>query len=135
MFHTALGERLGIGATDWKILGLLEENGPLTAGELVRLCGLAPASVTGAADRLERRGYVRRRRDERDGRRVVVELGPGLPADAGDLFSGFIRRLDGLLEGYGERDLEVVAGFLDAAARIQTESAAELSAGAEERVR
>ncbi|MEU2946812.1 MarR family transcriptional regulator [Nocardiopsis alba] len=127
MFHTALGDRLGIGVTDWKILGLLEENGPLTAGELVRLCGLAPASVTGVADRLERRGYVRRRKDERDGRRVLVELGPDLPGDVQRLFAGFLRRLDGLLERYDARELEAFADLLEEVARIQTESAAELT--------
>src|SRR5690606_13493887 len=50
LFHTVLAERLGLGASDWKTLGLLESHGAMTAGELAAHTGLAPASVTGILD-------------------------------------------------------------------------------------
>ena len=44
MFHTAVAARQGLNATEEKALDLLERSGPLTAGELARQTGLAPAS-------------------------------------------------------------------------------------------
>jgi DNA-binding transcriptional ArsR family regulator len=46
----------------------------MTAGELARATGLTTASITGVLDRLEQAGFVRRERDAKDRRRVVVHL-------------------------------------------------------------
>jgi DNA-binding MarR family transcriptional regulator len=55
--------------------------GPATPGELARLAGLtAGGAITGALDRLERAGLVKRSRDGADRRRVVVT------ADADELW-------------------------------------------------
>jgi hypothetical protein len=45
MFHSAVATRLGLGATDEKILDLLEREGPLTAGQLVERTRLAPCDT------------------------------------------------------------------------------------------
>lgn len=73
MFHTAVAARAGLTATDSKTLDTLIRVGPVTAGELARHTGLATASVTSLIDRLEQKGLVRRARDARDRRRVMVE--------------------------------------------------------------
>ena len=44
MFHTVVASHLGLSATDEKILDLLEQHGPVTAGQLVGYTGLAPSS-------------------------------------------------------------------------------------------
>jgi len=127
MFHTAVGERLGIGPSDWKTLDLLDRHGPCTAGELVRHSGLAPASVTGVVDRLERHGFVRRTRDERDRRRVVVTVAPDLPARMAGGFAGLLRGLGEVNARYDAEQLALIAGYLSAAAEAQTAATAELS--------
>ncbi len=113
VFHTVLAERLGLGATEWKTLDLLERHGPMTAGELVRRSGLAPASITGVVDRLQRRGYVRRDRDPQDGRRVVVRISDtdALRRDVGSAFTGLLTRLEKLYEHYTDEQLETIEGF------------------------
>ncbi|MGH2369932.1 MAG: MarR family winged helix-turn-helix transcriptional regulator, partial [Chloroflexota bacterium] len=83
LFHSAISEQLGLGVTDMKTLDYLARLGPLTAGELGERTGLATASVTGLIDRLEAKGFVRRVRDTKDRRRVIVE--PNLEAEAGVL--------------------------------------------------
>ena len=70
----AAADRIGINATDLNCLNILSFSGELTAGELARATGLTTASITGVADRLEEAGYVRRERDPRDRRRVVIRL-------------------------------------------------------------
>lgn len=128
MFHTAIAERLGLGASEWKTLGLLQRHGPLLAGELAARSGLAPASVTGILDRLERVGWVRRRRDPGDGRRVVVELAQDVVADRmGDVFGGLMRRLADLYARYDDEELELLLGLLTEIARRQQEATAELT--------
>lgn len=127
MFHAVVAEQLGLGASDWKTLGLLERHGPLTAGELSAQSGLAPASVTGMLDRLEAGGWVRRRRDPADGRRVVVALDQAvLMSRMGDFFGGLMRRLADLYTRYDDEELELLLGFMTEIARRQKEATAEL---------
>jgi DNA-binding transcriptional ArsR family regulator len=70
----AAADRIGLNATDLNCLNILSFSGEMTAGELARETGLTTASITGVADRLEEAGYVRRERDPRDRRRVVIRL-------------------------------------------------------------
>jgi DNA-binding MarR family transcriptional regulator len=70
----AAADRIGLNATDLNCLNILSFSGEMTAGELARATGLTTASITGVADRLEEAGYVRRERDPKDRRRVVIRL-------------------------------------------------------------
>ena len=65
MLSHACAERLGLHATDWECVNLLNEALPdaLTAGRLAELTGLSTGAVTGVLDRLEADGFVRRERD------------------------------------------------------------------------
>lgn len=112
LFHAAVASRFGLNPTDYKTLGLLERLGPLSAGEIARHSGLATASVTNLIDRLERKGFVRRRADPKDRRRVVVEAVPERLADLANLYSSTRRSLARLLDRYSEQELAVIADFL-----------------------
>ena len=74
LMSQAAADRVGINPTDLNCLNILSFSGQLTAGELARATGLTTASITGVVDRLERAGFVRRERDARDRRRVVIHL-------------------------------------------------------------
>ncbi len=63
--------------------------GALTMGALARLLGITEKTATGVIDRLEREGYLLRRRDGKDRRVVHVQLTRKGQAIA--------RRLDGLV--------------------------------------
>ena len=69
-------QKLGINRTDGRCLDIVENHGPMTAGRLAELSGLTTAAVTAVLDRLERAGYARRVRDDKDRRQVIVELTP-----------------------------------------------------------
>jgi predicted transcriptional regulator len=61
--------------TDHKCLGFLLDAGePITPGQLAGLTGLTTGAITGIVDRLEDAGFVRRKRDPKDRRRVIIEL-------------------------------------------------------------
>lgn len=65
-------EALSLAPTDLVCMCLLQLDGPATPGWLAEMTGLTTGAVTGAVDRLERCGYVRREPDPQDRRRVIV---------------------------------------------------------------
>ena len=86
-FDEVAFEKLGINRTDGRCLDIIENHGPLTAGELARRSGLTTAAVTAVLDRLERAGYARRVRDEKDRRQVLVELTPLMGERGGQIWA------------------------------------------------
>lgn len=73
--HSSLATHAGITVTDVSCLGALDKGGDLSIGELALATGLSRGgAITAAVDRLERAGFVRRRRDETDRRKVVIVL-------------------------------------------------------------
>lgn len=74
-FDQAASSQLGIHRSDLRALNALE-HGPRSAGALADALQLTTGSVTALIDRLEAAGYVVRRSDPTDRRRVEVELTP-----------------------------------------------------------
>lgn len=72
MMHEAISRKAGLSGTDHKYLGLLIQNGEMTAGELSRLTGLTTGAVTGLIDRLEKKKLVKRQFDKIDRRKVII---------------------------------------------------------------
>jgi DNA-binding MarR family transcriptional regulator len=74
-FDEVLADRLGLNPTDLRCFELLvAESDPLsTPGRLAELSGLTSGAITGVLDRLERGGFVTRRPDPADRRRISVE--------------------------------------------------------------
>jgi DNA-binding MarR family transcriptional regulator len=75
-FDELAARKLGLNRTDVRCLGIIENEGPMSAGRLAERSGLTTAAITSILDRVERAGYARRRRDENDRRQVIVELTP-----------------------------------------------------------
>jgi DNA-binding MarR family transcriptional regulator len=128
MFHTAVAAKQGLSASEEKALDLLERSGPLTAGELARQSGLAPASVTGLINRLEQKGFARRIQNPSDRRSILVEVDvERMYARVAPLFANWVRSLEELYAGYSDEQLEVILHFLTEAARRQQEATARLT--------
>jgi DNA-binding MarR family transcriptional regulator len=128
MFHTAVAARQGLSASEEKALDLLERSGPLTAGELARQSGLAPASVTGLINRLEDKGFARRIQNPSDRRSILVEVDvERMYARVAPLFADWVRSLQELYAGYSDQELEVILHFLTEAARRQQEATARIT--------
>ncbi|MEV3980647.1 MarR family transcriptional regulator [Nonomuraea sp. NPDC049758] len=126
MYHSAMGERLGLGVTEEKTLDLLQRLGPLTAGELSQHTGLAPASVSGLIDRLEAKWLVRRVRDTKDRRRVIVEINWERLAGFGELFEPFVAAMSGLYGRYTDDELALIVDFLRRSTALQREATTSL---------
>src|SRR3984893_2200068 len=105
-------ERIGINVTDLNCLNIVALTGPMTAGGLARATGLTTASITGVLDRLEDGGFVRRERDPKDRRRVIVTLnpGPGL-REIGPTFGPLVRAWRDAAAGYSDEELRLLLDF------------------------
>jgi DNA-binding MarR family transcriptional regulator len=113
LFHSALAEHLGLGATDLKCLDLLRAaQVPLTASNLVSLTGLTGGAITGVADRLEAAGFVERVRDPADRRRWELRPKPDRQDEIAALFAPLSESMNQLCSAYNDDELDVVAGFL-----------------------
>ncbi|WP_328925151.1 MarR family transcriptional regulator [Streptomyces sp. NBC_00190] len=127
VFHEAAAAKQGLSATETKTLDLLQRRGPLTAKELSQLSGLAPASVTGLVDRLERKGFVRRAEHPTDKRRVLVEALPERLDAIRPVFDDWAREVAELCAEFTTEELETVIRFLQGSNARQLRAAARLS--------
>jgi DNA-binding MarR family transcriptional regulator len=126
LFHTNVAARLGLGATDEKVLELVARHGALTPKAIAAASGLAPASVSGVLDRLEAKHFVRRERSTDDRRSIRVVPDPEHTRVVGELFGGLMQALGELYEKYSTDDLLTVLGFIEATTAIQERAAREL---------
>lgn len=89
-----------------------------TPGWLGEQLGLNSASVTALIDRLERLGHIRRTRDSRDRRRVLLDVGPQAVALGWDFFGPLITSMVTAMQSFSEAELATVRRFLLAIADV-----------------
>lgn len=119
LFHSALATAVGLHPTDYKALGVVDRLGPMSAGELARHTGLAPASVTNLVDRLEARGFLRRESDPTDRRRVLLRADVS-QLTGNEFFASWQRATTRMWERYSDTELAVILDFLgDTAERLR----------------
>lgn len=131
MFHAAMAEKQGLSATEEKALELIDRFGPLTAGELAERAQLAPASVTGLVDRLERKGFARRVQDQEDKRRVRIELNYEKMQAFGPLFGDFVNQLNALYATYSVDELKAALRYVTDTTRLLQDFTAKLKGSSE----
>lgn len=124
----AIADRLGLNLTDFKALGLLHRRGDMTPKGLAEAMGMSAAATTTIIDRLERAGYVERKRGGGDRRSLIVHALEGSEKKVRGFYKS-LRELSGpLVASYSERDLKVIFGFLAKATETFREAAAKLRA-------
>lgn len=127
LHHAAVADRLGLSAAEEKTLELLQRTGPLTAGELARRAGLAANTTTYMLDRLVQKGFVRRSKHPRDGRKVLVEVDETHMASGARFFTDFAREMTDLLAGYTDTQLRTILHFSTEITRINHAATARLT--------
>jgi DNA-binding MarR family transcriptional regulator len=112
----AFAARHGLHPTDLAaLLAIMRAEGagqPITAGELMGVLGLTSGAVTGVIDRLERVGHIRRRRDDRDRRKVHLHYGDEGMRIAGAFFGPVGAMSDQVMDEFDDAELATVHRFL-----------------------
>lgn len=76
LYSGVLASKLGMHQTDLECLFVITLGQNVTPGQLAVATGLTTGAITGVVDRLQRAGYIKRRRDPHDRRRLFLEPVP-----------------------------------------------------------
>jgi DNA-binding MarR family transcriptional regulator len=120
LFHEAVGENVGLNATDVKVLRLLGGQS-MTAGQLAENIGLTGAAVTALVDRLEAAGYATRERDEIDRRRVTIRAVPAKMRKIDRLYEAYSTEMAKTLAAYDSKEFAAIEDFLGRTTKLLTE--------------
>jgi DNA-binding MarR family transcriptional regulator len=113
LIHQAIADQLGLGPTDLKCLDAAREEPQLTPGRLAEITGLSTSATTAALDRLERRGFISRLRDDHDRRRVFVRSTGQHESETAELFAPLAAATAEILGSYTVEQLRLIAAFLE----------------------
>lgn len=113
LFQQTAAHSIGLVHTDFKTADILNEAGPLTAGELSKVTGLSTGSVTALIDRLEQAGYARREKDPNDRRRVIIVPVKENQCSIKEHFLPLNKSMTELCSHYNEEQLALISGFLE----------------------
>ncbi|MFF4399946.1 MarR family winged helix-turn-helix transcriptional regulator [Streptomyces sp. NPDC001480] len=126
-----LARRLGLNVTDLTCFAFVLEAGDdlLTAGDLAARAHVTTGAVTGILNRLERAGYVTRRPDPSDRRRVRVAALPEAVERVTAVYAGHYARLNALFADYSPAELAVVNDWFTRATALAHEYLEKLNKG------
>lgn len=111
VFSDAGAAHVGLHSTDWRILDVLCSVGALSAGEVATHLGVSNGAITGAVDRLERAGAVRRVRGQ-DRRKVMLEVVKDGDEQIEAAYDRLYRELEQLHDELTDEQLDLVLGYL-----------------------
>ncbi|MGW7165374.1 MarR family winged helix-turn-helix transcriptional regulator [Streptomyces sp. NPDC054884] len=124
-----MAQRLGLNVTDLTCFGYVLQAGEdlLTAGDLAAHVQVTTGAVTGILNRLERAGYVTRRADPQDRRRVRVAAVPSAVARVYALYEPHYARLNALFAEYSAEEIAVLTDWFTRATALANAYREELS--------
>ena len=111
LFRQAVGEILGVNATDMECLALIFFKGLATPSELARYTGLTSGATTTMLDRLERARLIERRPNPEDRRGTLIVLTNERTEEIGTMFASGRKAIDKLTSSYSESELETIADY------------------------
>ena len=129
MFHQSVADRLGLNVTDHKCVDFLILHGPSTAGDLAERTSLTTGAMTAVLDRLEKAGFVERKPDPVDRRKVIVHPVIERVAAIGSLFTDLSTKIEQLTSQYSKSELAVITDFMNRSCDVLHEAAVNLREG------
>lgn len=114
LFHQAIGDHFGLNASDHKCFNILMNSpSPLTPTELAEATGLTTGAITGVLDRLEKAGFVKRERSERDRRSLTIRPVRERNQEIAQLFESVSKSTLDLLSRYTDEELAFILDLVN----------------------
>ncbi len=107
-----VADLLEIHRTDLRCMDILSLESPITAGRMSELSGLTSGAVTAVVDRLVAAGFVQRRPDPADRRRVLIEPTEKLSTIGEGIYGDLVMQTMQLLDEFSDRDLFAIFEFI-----------------------
>ncbi|MDQ8736607.1 MarR family transcriptional regulator [Paenibacillus sp. LHD-38] len=127
LYQQNVAASLGLYNNDFLSVDILREKGPITAGELSKLTGLATGSVTSLIDRLEKNGFVRRQNDPNDRRKVIIVPLYEHKEEVSNTYMPLHASMVKLAASYTDEELKLITEFLGKASDVLEEQIHQLS--------
>jgi DNA-binding MarR family transcriptional regulator len=118
LFQQKAAHNLGVVHTDFKTADILNETGPITAGELAKITGLTTGSVTALLDRLEHAGYINREKDPNDRRRVIIVPVKNKQKPIAEHYAPLNKAMTELCSQYNVEELSLIMDFINRTIQI-----------------
>lgn len=129
LMHEAIAREIGLSGTDHKYLGLIMQNGQMTAGELSKLTGLTTGAVTGLVDRLEKKKLIKRQFDKEDRRKVmIVPNTENVFKLLNPIFDKLNEKTKELVNSFSEHEINMLERYFRSAIDIMNEMIEQLRA-------
>jgi DNA-binding MarR family transcriptional regulator len=129
LLQQVIAEEIGLYATDAECMDFLMEMGPSPAGDLARAMRLTTGAVTNVIDRLEKKGFVERRKHPTDRRKVIVHFLPKNNAKAKLRYDALVKDISELFTRYNPTQLQFLAEFTSALTAIYQENTLAVTGG------
>lgn len=113
LFRHAVGEMLGLSATDMECLGLIFLKGFSTPSEIARYTGLSSGATTALLDRLEKSGLIERHLNPKDRRSFQIVINTETAERLAPLFASVREAQNKIVSRYSEAELAVLADFFE----------------------
>lgn len=102
----------GLCTSDLAILRYLQKKGPKSVNQIAPKVGLTSGSMTTATQRLRKREFVTTSRNEKDGRRVSVEITKTGKQSLRALTSEREKLFEPILKNFSDREAKILTGLL-----------------------
>jgi DNA-binding MarR family transcriptional regulator len=133
--NEAVGSRIELLAGDLEVLDLLSRDGPMSPRDISMATSIHPATLTGVLDRLEGGGWLMRRPDASDRRKLLVEPALDRGGEMARLYAPMGKALASICADYTPAELALIAGFLEKTADAGAHAAAEIRSTSPDRRR
>lgn len=127
LFHQTAAAKCGLGVTDMKTLSVLQQEGDMTAGQIASRLSLTTGAVTSIVDRLEQHDMIRRKKDAKDRRKVIVTLNPEALGKVDTIYRSMGEAFNKLLSNYSVEKLEFLVKYFESSIKITKEEIAKLA--------
>jgi DNA-binding MarR family transcriptional regulator len=111
LFVHTMSEMTGMHPTDIKCLDFLSDVKFATAGELAKITGLTTGAITAVIDRLEKIGFVKRKHDSNDRRKIIVRIIAEHPNNLELVRNIFVNQLPNNLSEYNNEELNLLINW------------------------
>jgi DNA-binding MarR family transcriptional regulator len=121
-------QRFGLNRTDMRALDLIRTTGAMAPTALAHELGFTTGGVTTVIDRLEAAGYVERRPDPADRRRVDIAATQAVADRETEVFGTLVQATRAVVAAFSDDELTTIQEFLRQSREVITDHAERLTA-------
>jgi DNA-binding MarR family transcriptional regulator len=126
LFQAAVAESLDLNVIDLFALQVLRSGAAETPSDLAREVGVTTGAATKILDRLQSGGFVVRKHDPNDRRKILLSLAPTAIGRIEELYQPMAHSLHSLIEGASEEQLRFLLKFAEGSSTAAAGEAAKL---------